>query len=357
MALVPIAANTGRIVPYAANAGHIIRSGTNFVDTVGRLRTAWELAKLGGQRVGDANTWIRDQISRYEPAGRRYTQHELYKLATRAPKRARESDYHLRTYTRPSTAPKKQFMARFHKPSRRHWRRLGRQLTRAKRKFTRKKKRARKAKINRPMRLTRQRGHLPFQDRMLVALPFTFNDIITTAANALVVTSEYRSSMFAPDATEVGHQPYQYDQVKSMYKKYQIYGIKFEITFSDPSADGMYCGVHAYSDKHTDQKASGSRIEQLQERGLMRMVPINNTGSQRRTWRGFVVCSKVHAISTAEFNQDHDTYGALVGANPSQMVNIECCTCSNRSTIQSIMVTGKLTFYGQLFEHILPAES
>jgi len=207
------------------------------------------------------------------------------------------------------------------------------------------------------IRSTVQKGLLPFGMRYFCKLPFVACGTITTAADALIVIHSFTlNSMFDPNLTGGARQPFQYDQLTPMYNKYTVYGCKYEITFSNPTQNGLHVGVLIRANTNATATASGATIEDVMEQKLVSLRHISSQGSRRQSFRGYVKPSQVFAVAPVVYKVE-ERYSAVVNATPTNTVILEACAVSVGSTATVITFVCKLTMYAMLWDYITPGSS
>ncbi len=199
---------------------------------------------------------------------------------------------------------------------------------------------------------TVQRGLLPFGTSYLCKLPYVFSVTRTTVADAKAQVYQFRTnSLFDPDLTGVGHQPYQFDQLTLMYSRYIVYGLKYSITFNNPNVDGVYCGVLIRNASAAALDPLGKFYDEIQEKRLAHLFPLNNTGSQMRTIKGYISNAQIAGLSKSQYAAEYDNYGALSTQNPLLQILLELILIIPDATIGSLRFSGTLTYYAKLSEY------
>ncbi len=199
---------------------------------------------------------------------------------------------------------------------------------------------------------TVQRGLLPFGTSYLCKLPYVFNVVLTTAANDLATSHRFRlGSLFDPDLTGSGHQPYQFDQLTLMYSRYMVYGVKYSITFSNPDVDGVYCGLVIRNSTAVQTDPDGKKFDFIQEKRMAHLLPINNSGSQRRTVKGYISNAQVAGLTKKQYAAEYGNYGSLSTQNPLLVILMHLVTINPGALVSNIRATGTLTYYAKLSEY------
>jgi len=147
------------------------------------------------------------------------------------------------------------------------------------------------------------------------------------------------SSIFDPDVSGIGHQPYGHDQYQSIYNHYRV--DKCIITASSGSGgSNNIFGIGLQPD--TTLIASS---DQARERKGVTFAPVANSTNSNKlqmTWN-----------TKSTFPTDtSDSYSASFGANPAESVYFDVFTCGNlpSNDPSALAVTVTLTYYVTMWE-------
>ncbi len=166
------------------------------------------------------------------------------------------------------------------------------------------------------------------------------------------------ASLYDPDFTNVGHQPYGFDQIIPWYVRYQVKSASIKLTFSDPSKDGMYVAmfVKTLNDPATLVNCT---LSQAMERPNVVLKPLNNTGSQVTTITRNIDFASNLGVTHSQYINDWYNTSALVSANPlyTPYLAFAVCDPSASSTAGSVRVTVEIIFNSTFFERITPGQS
>lgn len=205
--------------------------------------------------------------------------------------------------------------------------------------------------------LTRQKGQLPFGRRLVCHLPYSE----TTALSASNVTNlssvrSYRlNSLYAPQSST--HQPYQYDQLTDLYSVYMVHGAKVSITFQNPDTDNVYVGYRIRS--HTDTTtSSGKTLDYLNEMQDSHIVPIVNSGGQKRKFDFYIPIHKGLGITKQQYLNDRQSWCASTGASPSELwLDLVVLTLSSGVSSDTVYSTTDIIYYAEFNGMVSPAQS
>lgn len=200
-----------------------------------------------------------------------------------------------------------------------------------------------------------------FPARLSTVLPYA--DRYTLSGTTLLTTfgseQSFRlGSLFDPDFTGTGHQPFGYDQLTPFYVRYLVTHVDIVVTFSDPSTDGVYVGafIKSYNDPATLVNCT---IGQAMERPNVFCQALNNTGSQRITFKKSVNLAAISGMTDAEYAGAWATTGALVTTNPalSPYLSIAVADSNGAASSASCKVTVELKMRSIFCERVMPGQS
>lgn len=196
------------------------------------------------------------------------------------------------------------------------------------------------------------RGPNGIPDRLISKYPYaqTFSIATTTT----VGTQFFRNSMYDPDFTGTGHQPFMRDQIAALYKKYRCYGFKYDIMIQNTSSsDSMrYCVLPI---NHTGTNNMDSLWEKPYGKyGLL--TP--DTGSKNIVRiRGFLSANKILGVTKKQFSAEK-AFSGDTGNNPTTEAYLGIFTiASNEVTSVSARITVKLTMYTMYFDRAIITHS
>lgn len=199
---------------------------------------------------------------------------------------------------------------------------------------------------------------MPFADKLDICLPYASNNVLTTtAATGVVVGHQYRiNSMYDPDLTSVGHQPYQWDQVSPMYTYYRVHRFDYEVVCNANGDTGVYAGINLTF--VVANSAIGQTFNILNERTESKLKLLSNTGAQQVVFKGTIYPEKIMGYTKVQYNGDTQTEAA-VNNNPAFAPLLEIITVDPlaRGSAVSVPYTVKFKYHCQLYGYIAPALS
>ncbi len=165
------------------------------------------------------------------------------------------------------------------------------------------------------------------------------------------------NSLFDPDFTSTGHQPFGFDQLSTWYDKYLVTRVRVELTVTDPTGDGLALGV-AIRPTASTSSLTGQSIDVCGERQGVMIKCINDSGEQVKTLLFDLPLHEVCGITQQEYHGALDSYGASVSANPilTPYMSIAVINLSN-ATNYSAQVIVRMSFDCIFYERKAPGQS
>ncbi len=122
------------------------------------------------------------------------------------------------------------------------------------------------------------------------------------------------NSLYDPNYTGGGHQPYGYDQLTNIYSKYRVDRVTFRITYTTPggSAD-IFCAA-AYS-AGTSLVLNSTKIQEVCEWPNAIHGHLSSSGPRICVLTGSIQLHELLTVSKVKYESD-DTYSAAVTASP-----------------------------------------
>lgn len=124
------------------------------------------------------------------------------------------------------------------------------------------------------------------------------------------------NSLYDPNYGGVGHQPYGFDQLSALYRRYIVYGCLVEVEANDPSADGVVIGYTAQGTNSVATLAAHT-IDEVKERSMCYTRSVNNTGRQNVYFKRYYSIPRLEGLPISQYNIDD--FGALCTTGPSKL--------------------------------------
>lgn len=199
-----------------------------------------------------------------------------------------------------------------------------------------------------------------FPQRLNTALPYVDELTLTTSAGVNTYGNEYSyrlNSLYDPYFSAGGHQPYGFDQLTTIYNRYLVSRVDLELTFSDPTVDGLMPGVMLknYLDATT---LVGNNIPTVSEFPTAWTKAVSNTGSQKIVFRKSVDLAAMMGLTKAQYESGWPSLAAVVTADPSISPYMTVAVADPRSGGASTITCNlRIVFHAQFWERKLPSGS
>jgi len=164
------------------------------------------------------------------------------------------------------------------------------------------------------------------------------------------------NSLYDPDFTGTGHQPYGFDQLLALYNYYKVSAVDIKLTFSDPSADGMFVASMVQPSTAT-YGLSSQTIATVTEKAGSLVRPLNNTGAQKVVIHHKLAIPAIENISMTQFLADYTNFSSSAGmGNPTVTPWLRCANaCGTASATCTLLV--ELAFDAEFWDRVVLAQS
>lgn len=136
------------------------------------------------------------------------------------------------------------------------------------------------------------RGLTPFPTTRLVKLRYVTNVTLNPAAGAVATHTFAANSLYDPDNTGVGAQPYYFDQLMAMYNKFTVVGSKICITPFGATTTGEYVIAGVYRDTDTTPRTA-NLVETMEAPGT-KWIGVGDANQNPRRLSLTYSAKKVH---------------------------------------------------------------
>lgn len=165
------------------------------------------------------------------------------------------------------------------------------------------------------------------------------------------------NSLFDPNQSGTGHQPYCFDQIAALYKKYLVYGCTVQITASN-SSDKNNAITYLVRGAYSTTTLSGLDTFTCQERYGCGAIYTTTAGDQHVTANlGYISMPDVCGETYNNYMGNHRN-ATYVTNNPDNRVML-LIACSNMAAITSqvVDITVTLVFHAKFYDRAYPGQS
>lgn len=185
-------------------------------------------------------------------------------------------------------------------------------------------------------RISRAMTNIAFPRSKFCKMAYSDNWTLATTSGTAKGWMFNVNSLFDPDESGVGHQPYFYDQLSAIYNAYVVTACKIEVTGTASSN----CSVTL---RPTTSPAVPSNLTLEMERPNCKKAFFTSTGNGKKI-SNYTTCAALFGRSKSAITDEDDFRGA--GGNPSQRGYWALCIQHpDQASIVSIYVNIKITYY------------
>jgi hypothetical protein len=188
--------------------------------------------------------------------------------------------------------------------------------------------------------------------RKMVVMPYSYNSTFTAgSSNVFGTESIFRlNSIYDPLYSGAGTYPNGYTAWSGFYADYRVHAVEIDLTFTDPSADGMIVGALVQYSNDTFS-LGGNSIATADALQRSDVRPLNNTGDQT------VRITKRFNIWDLDGNTKlqwlaNPGYQAVFGSNPTLNPYLRIAVASLPSATPTCSCLVRLTFFVELFDRV-----
>lgn len=191
--------------------------------------------------------------------------------------------------------------------------------------------------------------------RKFVSLKYVESFTINLATTVGSQQTMNLNSIFDPNRTGTGHQPYGYDQLAVLYNRYRVHKTHWKVTF------GTQAGTYSLVVLPTNGLVSSSVVDAstyqtVCEYPHAKVRTQGGLGSPSIVVSGSILLHKLNGVSVTEYNGD-DRFEAQIGASPTEIMTLTIGVLNTSvGTINSVF-TVEMTYWVELHDPILIAGS
>lgn len=181
----------------------------------------------------------------------------------------------------------------------------------------------------------------PLPERYKAKFRYAQTVQVSTGSAGVTGTSQRYSlsSMYDPDITGLGHQPYGFDQFDAFYGKYKVDKCKVTLVWSTVGASSDVACLSAIQPSNVATNISGTNLDTLIEKQICNSIYLSPSGNNRVVEQTFTVdLRKIFGVKSGQY--DDEAYEAAFNASPTNQVYLDVnvaspsgassvtCTCS-----------------------------
>jgi hypothetical protein len=132
------------------------------------------------------------------------------------------------------------------------------------------------------------------------------------------------NSLFDPNQTGVGHQPYGFDQLSSFYQQYIVHSFKVTLLANTIGSTAEVAICHALNSNAGFLSIAGMTVDRATEAPMVGTAILGSSGNVRA--REIVIkgnCWDLQGQTKAQYLNQVENNGALVSANPTVNLTLQ----------------------------------
>lgn len=207
----------------------------------------------------------------------------------------------------------------------------------------------------------------PFPPYKLYKLQYTdHTNLITTGSGSTALGAQKLinlNSVYDPDQSGTGHQPFGYDELAAVYNRYKVLGCSVDLYFTDTLGTGNDGGGQTVCWQINNPSNSGSTIAGLQtnvvrERSMGGGCHLSDTDVRKRI-KFFIPMYKAAGITKLQFNSDPDNYTGAVTSNPGNLIQLALASADLRgdTNTKSVLCHYRLTYHVIMYDRKILSQS
>lgn len=208
--------------------------------------------------------------------------------------------------------------------------------------------------VPRTMRPTVMRG-LPSAFPPSILVKLRYNATFAAITNPGTDQQFNLNSLFDPDRTGAGHQPYSFDQWTAIYNRYRVYGVKWRVIFTNTSS-GNVPQVGVGWDNVTSSQATSATFWE-RPTTVSKILSEDTGGQNTATMQGYIPLQTLYGITKTQLLAG-DEYSSDVASSPAEFAIMHVVTQDiflGAATTVNYQV--QLVYYAQFFDWQDPSGS
>lgn len=156
------------------------------------------------------------------------------------------------------------------------------------------------------------------------------------------------NSIFDPDRTGTGHQPYGYDTLATIYQKYRVFAFRYRITLITEAAGEPITWI-VTPQNHADA-ATAVSLAMEEPRSISKISQLGI----RTTFRGKVGLPRIVGQTSAQYKAG-DYYSSAIAASPAEIICLRLTSFSAAAV--TFIYTITVEYFVELFDPIQLGQS
>lgn len=185
------------------------------------------------------------------------------------------------------------------------------------------------------------------------------NQFTTGAANTYGTEIVYFLNRLPTPSNTTPHQPYGFDQMEALYRKYKVNGVTVRMDIYDPSVDGVIVGMQ-FQSPSSAAVITGKPIDAIKEQPMSITRNISDSGNQRYTVTQYFPMHTLCGVTPLQFKSDvSGNYTGFMDDSvvPAQVPYLRIAAAHKASAGVTVYVRTTIIFHSQLFDRFVLGQS
>lgn len=191
---------------------------------------------------------------------------------------------------------------------------------------------------------------------MEITLKYTDEIDIGSVAATSVSLQQFRlNSIFDPDLTNAGHQPYGFDQISALYNRYRVQSTRWKFVITTGSSIPLRCVCVPTNDVLATTITNLATFNHACEVPLAKTYTYGGLGAPAVKMQGSMQLHMLAGVTAKEYTDDR--FSALVSANPSEILLLTAAYYNPGGSAASIIAVYELEYRVILMDPVQLAQS
>lgn len=186
-------------------------------------------------------------------------------------------------------------------------------------------------------------------DRFITKMKYADRYAVVTLATGITAAYLFNlNSVYDPDRTGLGHQPWGRDQLAALYHRYRVFAVSWRVTFFATNASTTFTVVPLNNEQSTAGQSLSATREQ--PRAISKLSSVDRP----TTFSGRITLSRLNGQTSAQYKAG-DRFQALADSNPAELMTLQ--VCANSFTASNYPFEIQLTYHTEWFDPLPVGQS
>jgi len=167
------------------------------------------------------------------------------------------------------------------------------------------------------------------------------------------------NSLYDPDITGVGHQPYGFDQMAALYSNYIVESASIQARFVTPGGTADLCCILALTGQYP-VSTTGITVDACAEKSGITTKTLSSSGVNRTAIISVprVPIHRSLGLTSSQYMNEINTYGAAVGSSPTVQSIVRVNVASyNGTAAEDATCQVTITYHAKFYNRVVQNQS